>query len=273
MPPELDIRSLGIFSDGYYQLELWRDESASGQVIGRIFLIPGDVIKVAMIREIDGVAGDGISGPFSFTSKLPGEEISFEGIAIGDSIEGTLRSTFNMESRQAGFRRLENQDQENYETRRAWSERTAELLACCDPSPAVSSDQQNVDLSSDPAVELTAPVGDVIDTAIGFIVTGNDVPVFSAPNGSGVTTKLPQGALAANAKGMYLDPSWAYELEEANGRTHIVYLRDGKIRAGWVASEMLLYFPYDCTCAPACDPILRSTQAEWNACFQKAHQD
>lgn len=275
MSPDSGIRSLGIFSDGYYQLELWRDESASGQVIGRIFLIPEDASKSVVIRELNGVAGDGISGPFSFTSTLPGEEISFEGIVIGDSIEGTLRSTFSMESRQAGFRRLENQDQENYETRRSWAERTAELLACCgpSPSPAVSGDQQNVDLSSDPAVELAAPVGDVIDTAIGFIVTGNDVPVFSDLNGSGVTTKLPQGTLAANAKGMYLDPSWAYELEEANGRTHIVYLRNGKIRAGWVASEVLQHFSYDCACAPACDPILRTAQAEWNACFQKAHQD
>jgi hypothetical protein len=118
----------------------------------------------------------------------------------------------------------------------------------------------------------TAPANDARDTAIGFVVTGNDVPVFSGPKGSGATTKLPQGALAANAKGTYLDPSWAYELEEANGRTHIVYLREGKIRAGWVASEMLQQFPYDCSCAPACDPIQRSPQAEWNPCFQKAQQ-
>lgn len=119
----------------------------------------------------------------------------------------------------------------------------------------------------------TAPANDARDTAIGFVVMGNDVPVFSAPNASGVTTKLPQGTLAANAKGTYLDPSWAYDLEEANGRTHIVYLRDGRMRAGWAPSEMLRQFPYDCSCAPACDPIQRSPQVEWNPCFQKAHEN
>jgi hypothetical protein len=111
-----------------------------------------------------------------------------------------------------------------------------------------------------------------IETALGFIVLENDVPVFKDAGGTEIKAHLPSGAAAANAKGSLLGLPTEFALEEANGRTHIIYLQDRKTRWGWVESRQLNRFEYDCSCKPRCNPTDYSLRqgTSWTDCFERA---
>jgi len=109
-------------------------------------------------------------------------------------------------------------------------------------------------------------------TGIGFISLGDDVSVFGSATVATTIAHLAAGTPAANAKGTFLEDSWEFTLEEMNGRTHIIYLKNGRKKVGWVDSQQLGRFAYDCSCAAMCDP-LEATDPQgttWNRCFERA---
>jgi hypothetical protein len=65
-----EVPSLGNYSDGYYELELWRDESAGAQIIGLISVFPEDVSKKPFVGQLANIIGNGEQGPFRFTSRF-----------------------------------------------------------------------------------------------------------------------------------------------------------------------------------------------------------
>ncbi len=138
--PQSPIISLGSFSDGSVQLELWRDNSANEQVLGRVSIFSQDVSQTPKIGELANIKGTGISGAFSFTSSLRGEDISFDGSINGDAIQGRLRSTLYEEPFELDLRRGEKQYEKNYPSRSDWTKEMAEQLACC--GPAASGDSR-----------------------------------------------------------------------------------------------------------------------------------
>lgn len=109
-------------------------------------------------------------------------------------------------------------------------------------------------------------------SGVGFIIIGSEVPVFEKADGLEVKAHLSSGTPAANAKGSFLGAPAEFALEEKNGRTHILYLQDRRMRVGWVDSRQLSRFGYDCSCARRCDP-LRLTLLQgssWNDCFERS---
>jgi hypothetical protein len=108
--------------------------------------------------------------------------------------------------------------------------------------------------------------------ATGFIVTGSEVPVFESADSMNVKAHLSSGTPAANAKGSFLGAPKEFALEEANGRTHIVYLQERRMKVGWVDSRQLSRFDYDCSCKLGCNPMDLSLRqgSSWTECFERA---
>ena len=117
-------------------------------------------------------------------------------------------------------------------------------------------------------------------TGIGFLVAVPELAVYAKSSGSEVTATLVSGTPAANAKGGVLGVPGKYELEESNGRTRIVYMREREGKAptlamGWVDSDSLTRFPYDCTCdVRRCEPLhITFKGSSWNECFERARAE
>ena len=138
--------------------------------------------------------------------------------------------------------------------------------AACDGSVGVGDPGQGV------AQSAGQPTQGKASTGIGFVVEGNEVPVFGGDKVPAITDRLSVGTAAANAMGTFLEESWRFALEERNGRTHIIYLKNGRKRIGWVDSGQLRRFSYDCSCGEMCDPFdpADSRGSVWNACFVRA---
>jgi hypothetical protein len=131
--PNMAVVSLGNFSDGHYELDLWRDDSSNGQVVGRISVFPQDVSKSPFIGELSRVDWDLNTSQLRFTSHMSFGVVSFDGIFTENGFEGVLRE--DSQPHHATFRRLESQYEQHYETRQAWNEEMAKSLACCGPTP------------------------------------------------------------------------------------------------------------------------------------------
>jgi hypothetical protein len=118
------------------------------------------------------------------------------------------------------------------------------------------------------------PAHDTAKSGVGFLVVGDEVPVFGSDKVSTIVGHLAAGTPAANAKGTFLEESWRFALEEMNGRTHVIYLKGGRKKIGWVDSAQLRRFDYDCSCAAMCDPfvVTESQESAWNSCFERARK-
>lgn len=131
-----EVPSLGNYSDGSHQLELWRDSNARGRVIGLLKVFPADVSQSPVIGELAEVVGNGEQGTFRFTARLSSGEVKFDGVMRDGVLSGEIRCAFAPEARQTTFNRLDRQYEANYATRDAWQHETAELLSCCGPGAA-----------------------------------------------------------------------------------------------------------------------------------------
>jgi len=138
--------------------------------------------------------------------------------------------------------------------------------AACDASIGAQDPGQGMDQRTGQPAQGTASSG------IAFIIVGDDVPVFGSDKVPTVIGRLAAGTPAANAKGTFLEESWRFALEEINGRTHIIYLKSGRKKVGWVDSGQLRRFAYDCSCGEMCDPFVpaEGQGSAWNACFERA---
>jgi hypothetical protein len=143
---------------------------------------------------------------------------------------------------------------------------SAQPATACDAASGAQDPGQRVDQRAGQPTPSTASHG------VAFIVAGDEVPVFGDSKVSTVVARLAAGTPVANAKGTFLEDSWEFALEEMNGRTHIIYLKGGRMRIGWVESLHLRRFAYDCSCAEKCDPLNRSEPqvSAWNGCFERA---
>jgi hypothetical protein len=143
---------------------------------------------------------------------------------------------------------------------------SAQPAASCDASIGAQGSGQRMDQSAGQPAQGTASTG------IAFIVDGDEVPVFGSEKVSTVIDRLSAGTPAANATGTFLEESWRFALEERNGRTHIIYLKSGRKKVGWVDSGQLRRFAYDCSCGEMCDPFVpaESRGSAWNICFERA---
>lgn len=123
-----------------------------------------------------------------------------------------------------------------------------------------------------PEVTGTGAASSSEKSGFGFIISSNGAPVFETADSMDVKANLPSGTPAANAKGKFLAGPKEFALEEANGRTHIVYLQDRRMKVGWVDSRHLTRFAYDCSCKLGCNPMNLSLRhgSSWNECFEKA---
>ncbi len=134
---------LGHFSDGTYEIELYRDDEASSQVIGLIISFSPDSTKIT-VGEILDVVGTGSDGPLSFRTTWADYMPYFRGSLKGDEIEGDYETSFEREPRHIIFQRVENPTTTGvYANREEWSKHLAELLACCgqDARPDEPTDQ------------------------------------------------------------------------------------------------------------------------------------
>lgn len=132
--PTAAVVSVGGFSDGAVQLELWQDDSANGQLLGRISFFSQDMSKNPKVGELESITGNGTTGELGFKSKLRGEEVSFAGTVRGNVVQGRLHSTSDKNPFDLELHRLEKEYEKNYPTRQDWSKEMAEQLACCGPS-------------------------------------------------------------------------------------------------------------------------------------------
>lgn len=132
--PAAAVVSVGGFSDGAVQLELWRDDSANGQLLGNISIFSQDVSKTPKIGELESITGNGTTGELGFKSKLRGEEVTFKGSVSGNVIQGKLYSTSDKDPFDLELYRLDKEYDKDYPTRQDWSREMAEQLACCGPS-------------------------------------------------------------------------------------------------------------------------------------------
>jgi len=128
-----EVPSLGSYSDGFYQLELWRDRSANGQVIGLITLFSENASVTPSAGELAEVTGGGEQGPLRFTSRLASGELAFDGVMRNGVVEGLLRSAFVPEGRRVTFDRIDPQYEKNYATKNEWAKERDNLLSCCGP--------------------------------------------------------------------------------------------------------------------------------------------
>lgn len=68
--PGFEVPSLGNYSDGYYQLELWLDRSAGGKVVGLLSLFPEDPSGYPEVGQLAAIVGDGVQGTLQFAATM-----------------------------------------------------------------------------------------------------------------------------------------------------------------------------------------------------------
>ncbi len=128
------IASLGSFSNGSVELDLWRDQSAGGQVLGKIVIFSEDVSQNPKIGELENIVGTGVGGPLAFTAQLRGEDVSFDGSLDTGTVRGVLKSSTGRGPYDLELGRGERQYEKSFSSRSDWAKEMAKHLACCGPS-------------------------------------------------------------------------------------------------------------------------------------------
>lgn len=113
-----------------------------------------------------------------------------------------------------------------------------------------------------------------VTTGDGGIVIADNVPVYSGSNSSKVVSQASRGQYVAGLKGSPFGSD--YHLAVVNGRVQVLFFEGSCSpcgqRTGWIASEAISQFAYDCSCQKRCYPMenVSLLKSKWNPCFLAA---
>jgi hypothetical protein len=107
--------------------------------------------------------------------------------------------------------------------------------------------------------------------AQGGIVLRDDAPVYESKSSMEVKRTFDRGDVVVGLHKEMI--SYEYELFRENGRYRVGWPKkdSARLASGWMDTDDVVGFVYDCGCENDCIPLKASfKRAEWNPCFQEA---